>query len=71
MIADVRAKIKKAEPVLDVEFPQLLQDMIGDLTSAPEPVRDQAVLAGPGAAAASGRRKSATPSRRSPAWWTC
>jgi multidrug efflux pump subunit AcrB len=24
--------------VVDVEFPQLLQDMIGDLTSAPEPV---------------------------------
>jgi multidrug efflux pump subunit AcrB len=38
VIADVRAKVKKAEPVLDVEFPQLLQDMIGDLTSAPEPV---------------------------------
>ena len=38
VIADVRAKIKAAEPVLDVEFPQLLQDMIGDLTSAPEPV---------------------------------
>ena len=38
VIADVRARIKKAEPVLDVEFPQLLQDMIGDLTSAPEPV---------------------------------
>jgi CzcA family heavy metal efflux pump len=38
VIADVRAKIKSAEPVLDVEFPQLLQDMIGDLTSAPEPV---------------------------------
>ena len=38
VIASVRAKIKKAEPVLDVEFPQLLQDMIGDLTSAPEPV---------------------------------
>jgi CzcA family heavy metal efflux pump len=38
VIADVRAKIKEAEPVLDVEFPQLLQDMIGDLTSAPEPV---------------------------------
>jgi multidrug efflux pump subunit AcrB len=34
----VRAKIKAAEPTLDVEFPQLLQDMIGDLTSAPEPV---------------------------------
>jgi CzcA family heavy metal efflux pump len=37
VIADVRAKIKKAEPVLDVEFVQTLQDMIGDLTSAPEP----------------------------------
>ena len=37
VIADVRAKIKEAEPVLDLEFPQLLQDMIGDLTSAPEP----------------------------------
>jgi CzcA family heavy metal efflux pump len=38
VIADVRAKIRDQEPVLDVEFPQLLQDMIGDLTSAPEPV---------------------------------
>jgi CzcA family heavy metal efflux pump len=38
VIADARAKIRAAEPVLDVEFPQLLQDMIGDLTSAPEPV---------------------------------
>ena len=37
VIADVRAKIKQAEPELDTEFPQLLQDMIGDLTSAPEP----------------------------------
>ncbi len=38
VIADVRAKITEAEPLLDVEFPQLLQDMIGDLTSAPQPV---------------------------------
>ena len=38
VIADVRAKIGEAEPVLDVEFPQLLQDMIGDLSSAPQPV---------------------------------
>jgi multidrug efflux pump subunit AcrB len=38
VIADVRARVREAEPVLDVEFPQLLQDMIGDLTSAPEPV---------------------------------
>jgi CzcA family heavy metal efflux pump len=38
VIAEVRAKVTKAEPVLDVEFMQLLQDMIGDLTNAPEPV---------------------------------
>jgi len=37
VIDDVRAKVRKAEPVLDIEFTQTLQDMIGDLTSAPEP----------------------------------
>jgi len=37
VISDVRAKLTKAEPVLDIEFTQTLQDMIGDLTSAPEP----------------------------------
>ena len=38
VIADVREKVTKREPMLQVEFIQLLQDMIGDLTSAPEPV---------------------------------
>jgi CzcA family heavy metal efflux pump len=38
VIDDVRAKIKQTEPAADVEFVQVLQDMIGDLTSAPEPV---------------------------------
>src|SRR6201993_2795123 len=38
IIADIRAEIKKTEPATDVEFVQLLQDMIGDLTSAPQPV---------------------------------
>jgi CzcA family heavy metal efflux pump len=38
VIADAREQITKQEPVLDVEFPQLLQDMIGDLTNAPEPI---------------------------------
>jgi CzcA family heavy metal efflux pump len=38
VIADLRVKIKQQEPALDTEFPELLQDMIGDLTSAPEPV---------------------------------
>jgi CzcA family heavy metal efflux pump len=38
VMADLRAKIARQEPMLDVEFAQPLQDMIGDLTSAPEPV---------------------------------
>ncbi len=39
IIADVRADIKQQEPALDIEFTQVLQDMIGDLTSAPEPIQ--------------------------------
>jgi multidrug efflux pump subunit AcrB len=38
VISDVRARIVKTEPGLDVEFIQVLQDMIGDLTGAPQPV---------------------------------
>jgi CzcA family heavy metal efflux pump len=38
IIADVREEIEKTEPGAKVEFVQLLQDMIGDLTSQPEPV---------------------------------
>ena len=38
VISDVRAKVVSSEPGLDVEFIQVLQDMIGDLTGAPEPV---------------------------------
>ncbi len=38
IISDIRAEIKKTEPATDVEFVQVLQDMIGDLTSQPEPV---------------------------------
>lgn len=36
---DVRTKIKSTEPELDVEFTQVLQDMIGDLSNAPEPIQ--------------------------------
>ena len=39
IVEEVRAKIKTQEPAIDVEFIQVLQDMIGDLTSAPEPVQ--------------------------------
>ena len=38
VIADVRAKIKTQEPAIDVEFVQVLQDMISDLTGEPQPV---------------------------------
>ncbi len=50
IMADVRDEIKKTEPELDVEFTQILQDMIGDLSNAPEPIQiklfsnDQALL---------------------------
>jgi CzcA family heavy metal efflux pump len=39
IIADARAQIRKTQPVLDVEFTQVLQDMIGDLSNAPEPIQ--------------------------------
>ncbi len=50
VVSDIRARIRQQVPTLDVEFVQLLQDMIGDLTSAPEPIaiklfcQDPAVL---------------------------
>jgi CzcA family heavy metal efflux pump len=50
VIEEVRAKVAVQEPAVRVEFVQVLQDMIGDLTSAPEPVeiklfsQDPAVL---------------------------
>lgn len=39
VMADVRARIKQNIPALDVEFVQVLQDMIGDLSNAPEPIQ--------------------------------
>lgn len=38
IISDVRAKVNQQYPQLDVEFIQVLQDLIGDLTSSPEPI---------------------------------
>ncbi|MDP9146578.1 MAG: efflux RND transporter permease subunit [Acidobacteriota bacterium] len=38
IISDVRGQIEESEPAVKVEFIQVLQDMIGDLTSQPEPV---------------------------------
>jgi multidrug efflux pump subunit AcrB len=39
IIEEARTEIAKQQPALNVEFIQVLQDMIGDLTSAPEPVQ--------------------------------
>ena len=71
VIADVRAQDQEAEPELDVEFTQLLQDMIGDLTSAPEPVVIKLFAEDPELLHALGAAGGRPPSRRSPAWSTC
>ena len=39
VMQDVRQQIRKTEPELDVEFTQVLQDMVGDLSNAPEPIQ--------------------------------
>ncbi|TCK71918.1 efflux RND transporter permease subunit [Acidipila rosea] len=36
---EVRNKVHASEPELDVEFTQVLQDMIGDLSNSPEPIQ--------------------------------
>ncbi|MDP9337418.1 MAG: efflux RND transporter permease subunit [Acidobacteriota bacterium] len=38
IISDIRGRVEQTEPEAKVEFIQVLQDMIGDLTSQPEPV---------------------------------
>ena len=38
-MSELRARVEKEEPGLEVEFVQVLQDMIGDLSNAPEPVQ--------------------------------
>jgi CzcA family heavy metal efflux pump len=39
VMEDARQKIRAAEPELDIEFTQVMQDMIGDLSNAPQPVQ--------------------------------
>jgi multidrug efflux pump subunit AcrB len=38
IINEVRQKVTAAEPAVDVDFTQKLQDMIGDLTGSPQPI---------------------------------
>jgi CzcA family heavy metal efflux pump len=47
VMASIRAKIKRTEPELDVEFTQVLQDMIGDLSNAPQPIQIKLFSADP------------------------
>ena len=47
IIDDVRKKVNEQYPQLDVEFIQVLQDMIGDLTSSPEPIEIKLFSADP------------------------
>ncbi len=39
IMAELRATIRQQEPAVEVEFVQVLQDMIGDLSNAPEPIQ--------------------------------
>ena len=39
VMEDVRTKVNAQQPAVRVEFVQVLQDMIGDLTSEPEPIQ--------------------------------
>ena len=39
IMEDARQRIRAEEPELDIEFTQVLQDMIGDLSNSPEPVQ--------------------------------
>ncbi|MEP6568632.1 MAG: efflux RND transporter permease subunit [Acidobacteriota bacterium] len=38
VISDLRKEVEKSEPSLQIEFVGILPDMIGDLTSSPEPI---------------------------------
>ena len=47
VISEIRGKVNDEYPQLDVEFIQVLQDMIGDLTSSPEPIEIKLFAADP------------------------
>jgi CzcA family heavy metal efflux pump len=65
VMSDLRAEIKSKEPELDVEFTQVLQDMINDLSNSPEPIQiklfndDPAILAQVGDQVATAIKKQA------------
>jgi CzcA family heavy metal efflux pump len=38
VVDDLRGQIRKAHPALDIEFPHILEDLVSDLASAPQPI---------------------------------
>jgi multidrug efflux pump subunit AcrB len=64
-MSDLRTEIKSKEPELDIEFVQILQDMINDLSNSPEPIQiklfndDPALLAQVGDEVATAIKKQA------------
>ena len=70
IITDMRPKLQEAAPLAEIEFVQLLQDMLGDLEGSPTPIDikifgdDPEVL---GVARRAGRRDARA---RSTASWT-
>lgn len=48
VMEDIRQKVEAQEPAVRVEFVQVLQDMIGDLTSEPEPIQIKLFSQNPG-----------------------
>ena len=71
IIADLRARDRNRGAAVDVEFIQVLQDMIGDLTNAPEPVQIKLFSTDPAAAARLGAASGRRHRRKFPASSTC
>ncbi|MBI3666151.1 MAG: efflux RND transporter permease subunit [Acidobacteria bacterium] len=44
VIDELREKINRAEPVISVEFPHVVEDLVGDLTWSPEPIEVRAFV---------------------------
>lgn len=38
IISELREKIAEAEPIVEVEFPHIMEDLVADLVSSPEPI---------------------------------
>ncbi len=53
---EIRGRIVSSEPAIEVEFPHILEDLIGDLSWSPQPIEVKISHPDPAAALAFGRR---------------